>query len=129
MLFRRRPNLKDNIVRAKLPWIHTEVVKGCSRCGKSRCQVCSFISEGSSLSCNVSGKQYSINSSFNCDSSGVVYVLGCRACGKQYVGAGITTISLRVASFLIVCQLRRQSFLVIYMKLTITDFKMVLFKL
>ena len=57
MVFRRAPNLKDSFVRAKLPKIQTEVAKGCFKCGKSRCQVCSFISEGNSFSCNVSGKQ------------------------------------------------------------------------
>ena len=32
------------------------------------------------------GKKYSISSSFNCHSLGVVYLLGCKVCGKQYVG-------------------------------------------
>jgi len=99
VLFRRRPNLKDNIVRAKLPWIHTEVVKGCVKCGKSRCQVCSCISEGNSFSCYVSGKQYSISSSFNCDSSGVVYLLGCKVCGKQYVGSTFTSFRTRFNNY------------------------------
>ena len=44
----------------------------------SRCQVCSLISEGNSFSCNVSGEQYSTSSSLNCDSSGAVYLLGCK---------------------------------------------------
>ena len=72
VVFRRAPNLKDNLVRAKLPMIRTEGVKGCFRCGKALCQVCSYTSEGSSFRCIVSGKEYDINSDFNCDSSGVV---------------------------------------------------------
>ena len=63
------------------------MVKGCFNCEKSRCQVCSSISEGSSFGCSVSDKKYSISSSFNCDSSGVVYLLGCNVYGKQYVGS------------------------------------------
>ena len=81
--FRNAPNFKDSLVRTKLPKSQTGISKGCFKCGKSRCQVCSFISEGSSFSCNVSGKQYSISSRFNCDLSGVVYLLGCKVCGKQ----------------------------------------------
>ena len=41
------------------------------------------MSEGSSFKCNVSGREYSINSNFTCDSSGVVYLFGCKVCGKQ----------------------------------------------
>ena len=93
VVFRRAPNLKDSLVRAKVPNSPTGIAKGCFKCGKSRCQVCSFISEGSSFSCNVSGKQYSISSRFNCDSSSVVYLLGCKVSGKQYVDS--TFMSLR----------------------------------
>ena len=76
VVFRRAPNLKDNLVRAKFPRIRTEGVRGCFRSGKARCQVCSYMSEGSSFRCNVSGREYDTNSDFNCDSSGVVYLLG-----------------------------------------------------
>ena len=75
MVFRRAPNLKYDLVRAKLPRIRTEGVRGCSRCGKARCQVCSYMSEGSGFRCNVSGREYDIHSDFNCDCSGVVLFL------------------------------------------------------
>ena len=64
---RRVPNLKDNLVRAKLPKIRTEGVRGFFRCGKARCQVCSYMSEGSNFRYNVSGKEYDIQSAVNCD--------------------------------------------------------------
>ena len=72
VIFRRAPNLKDNLVRAKLPRSQTEGVRGCFKCDKVHCQVCSFMSEGSSFKCNVSGREYSINSNSTCDSSGVL---------------------------------------------------------
>jgi len=97
--FIRAANLKDNLVWAKLPRIQAEVVKGCVKCGKSRCQVCSCISEGNSFGCYVSGKQYSISSGFNCDSSGVVYLLGCKVCGKQYVGSTFTSFRTRFNNY------------------------------
>ena len=95
VVFRRAPNLKDSLVRAKLPMSQTRITKGCFKCGKSHCQVCSSISESSSFSGNVSGKQYSISSSFNCESSGSVYLLGCKACGRQYVGSTFTSLRTR----------------------------------
>ena len=99
VVFRRAPNLKDNLVRAKLPKIRTEGVRGCFRCGKARCQVCSYMSEGSGFRCNVSGREYDINSDFNCDSSGVVYLLGCKVCGKQYVGSTFTSFRARFNNY------------------------------
>ena len=36
VVFRRAPNLKDNLVRAKHPRIQTEGVRVCLRCGKAR---------------------------------------------------------------------------------------------
>ena len=95
VVFRRAPNLKDNLVRAKLPRSQTEGVRGCFKCGKVRCQVYSFMSEGSSFKCNISGRDYYINSNFNCDSSGVVYLLGCEVCGKQYAGSTFTSFRAR----------------------------------
>ena len=57
MVFRRAPSLKDNLVRAKLPRSQTEGVRGCCKFGKVLCQVCSFMSEGSTFKCNVSGRE------------------------------------------------------------------------
>ena len=82
MVFRWAPTLKDNLVRAKLPRIQTEGVRGCFKCGKALCQVCSYMSEGSTLKCNVSGREYDKNSDFTCNSSGVVHLIGCKVCGK-----------------------------------------------
>ena len=98
-------------------------IKGCFRCGKSCCQVCSFMSEGNSFRCSVSGREYAINSSFTCDSSGVAYILGCKVCGKQYVvplhqlESDLITISHLVGCFL------RQNYLDILQRTTITDFR------
>ena len=62
VVFRRALNMKDNLVRAKFPRIRTEGVRGCFRCGKARCQVCSYMSTGSGLRCNFSGREFDINS-------------------------------------------------------------------
>ena len=74
--FRRASNLKDNLNRAKLPPVQGDSVKGCFRCGKSMCQVCKFMFEGDKFVCHVTGKEYNINSRFDCDSSIVVFIEG-----------------------------------------------------
>ena len=99
VVFRRAPNLKDSLVRSRLPKLQTEVVRGCFRCGKSRCQVCSFMSEGSNFRSNYSGWEYSISSRSDCYSSEVVYVLNCKVCGKQYVGGTFTPFKVRFNNY------------------------------
>ena len=43
VVFRQAPNLKDNLVRAKLLKIQTEGFGGCLKCCKVHCQVCSLV--------------------------------------------------------------------------------------
>ena len=39
--------------------------------------------EGDGFSCNGSGREYKINSSFTCDLSRAIYLLGCKVYGKK----------------------------------------------
>ena len=64
-----------------------------------RCQVCRYMSEGSSFKCIVLGREYDINCDFNCNSSGVVYLLGCKVCGKQYIGSTFTSFRARFSNY------------------------------
>ena len=77
--FRRCKNLKDILVRARLSNEGNGGTdkKGCSRCGKSRCQVCNVMSNSEHFHSNIDSREYRINYSFNCDSSNVVYLLEC----------------------------------------------------
>ena len=99
--FRRCKNLKDILVRARLSnrgqgGTHN---KGCTCCGKARCQVCNVMSNCDSFKSKVTGKEYKINYSFNCDSSNVVYLLECNVCGVQYVGSTNTPFRLRFNNY------------------------------
>ena len=75
--FRRCKNLKDILVRARLSNKGNggNDKKGCSRCGKSRCQVCNFMSNSEHFHSNIDSREYWINYSFNCESSNVVYLV------------------------------------------------------
>ena len=93
--FRRCKNLKDLLVRARLATNNNCDERGCTRCEKSRCQVCKSMSESDSFYSHATSKEYKINFSFNCDSSGVVYLFDCVVCGVQYVGSTNTPFRLR----------------------------------
>ena len=58
-------------------------------CGKVRCKICKFVKTGSIFESTVEKKSFHINHSFDCDSSGVVYLITCKRCAKQYVGSTI----------------------------------------
>ena len=77
--FRRCKNVKDIRVRARLSNEGNGGTdkKGCSRCGKSRCQVCNVMSNSEHFHSNIDSREYRINYSFNCDSSNVVYLMEC----------------------------------------------------
>ena len=55
--------------------------------------------EGNSFSSNVSGSEFKINSKYTCDSPGVVYLLGCTVCGRQYIGSTFTSFRVRFSNY------------------------------
>ena len=71
------------------------IVRGCSACRKSRCQVCKVTCSATTLISRVTNKEYRITLSFNCDSSNVVHMLECSVCGVQYVGSTCTSFIVR----------------------------------
>ena len=90
--FRRPRNLKEELVRAKLK--DEKVISvGMKKCGKSRCKVCGFVEEGRNL--EEHGDKFKINYLFDCDSEGVVYLISCTKCIKNYVGSTITSFRKR----------------------------------
>ena len=95
--YRRPKSLKDILVRAKVKRTHNscDIVKGVSKCGDRRCSVCNYIKIGKVFMSKATGKQYSINYNFNCNSCNVVYLFSCKVCGIQYVGSTINRFRTR----------------------------------
>ena len=61
--FKRCKDLKDKLVRAKL---HSEGAgvphnRGCTLCGKSRCQVCNVICDIDTFTSHITDREYKIN--------------------------------------------------------------------
>ena len=67
------------------------IKEGMVKCGKTRCQICNFVEEGESFTDSLGNRKYVINYEFDCDSNGVVYLIKCKRCGRQYIGSTINT--------------------------------------
>ena len=70
--FRRPKNLKDNLVRLKLPkFVESSGPKGMQPSGKSRCQKCRLVSGLDTFQDSDFKPTYFINYKFDCDSKDV----------------------------------------------------------
>ena len=98
--FRNGKSLKDHLVRAVLPKINKSF--GSEPCGKSRCQVCNYISTTDRFTTKTSGETFKIKDGpLNCDSDKVLYLLKCNVCDEEapYVGKSYTKFRLRFNNY------------------------------
>ena len=90
---RRAKNLRDILVRAKLP-THSgnnehptkDANKANNVCNKPHCQYCRMINTTGKITSVVTHQDYNTRSQVSCRSNNIVYCLCCTKCGKHYVG-------------------------------------------
>ena len=98
--FRRQRNIKDHIIRAKLPvdpkMYPERRQRGMKKCGKN-CTACPYIREVKSLRMN--GKDWKINQNLNCNTYNCVYMIECKKdnCKLKYVGETKRILKFRLA--------------------------------
>ena len=92
MLFRRPRNLRHELVRSKLDK-ERDKVEGMKKCGKSQSKIFICVQGGKEFEGD--NKKYFISFSFNCDSEGVIYLVSCKKCRKNYVGSTVTSFGQR----------------------------------
>ena len=100
--YRRQPNLKDKLIRAKVPEIlgrPTRVVKGLTKCNKP-CPICPYVDEGKIVKASKSDKIVEVNAPISCSSKNVVYCLTCDKCSQQYIGQTDRTLKERIQEHL-----------------------------
>ena len=88
--FQRAKNLKDQLVRAKLPSVgEPPLTKGTYRCnGRKSCHICNVITEGDSFENSDENRSFkNFSGRYNCNSENVVYLMQCEICSKKYVGS------------------------------------------
>ena len=93
---RRAKNLRDLLVRARLPTNRDQARGGGvgqspppppnTPCARPGCRYCARLNTSGTISSNVTHKQYNTRSVVTCSSNNLVYCISCLVCGKQYVG-------------------------------------------
>ncbi len=90
--FRRPKNLRDILVRAKLPKQKTqgEMTKKLNsqnrnKCSNLKCNYCPLINKSGRITSTKTGREYTCKSNVTCRSSNLIYCINCRICKKQYV--------------------------------------------
>ena len=77
--FKRQKNLRDFLIRAKVPKPRSQYpsrnVKGMKKCGQN-CTMCPYVTEGKTI--KIGKKEWKINSKVNCVSYNLVYLLICK---------------------------------------------------
>ena len=100
--WRNAKSLKQHLVYSKLNRRSREVNPGNFVCGSSLCEICpveGYLLISDSFTSTATGKVYRMNNRFNCNSQGVVYLITCRTCKKQYVGSTTTKFRQRCNNY------------------------------
>ena len=86
--YKRPPNIKDKVIRSKVPPPNNSrpkrKVPGMKKC--NRCGACPYVREGKAVQATSTNYKTDINCSVDCSTSNIIYLLGCKKCPQQYIG-------------------------------------------
>ena len=89
-----RPRRKGDLSKSN----PTSILRRSDRtCGNVRCQVCPVLTSYNFVASTSNSRTYPIDPSLRCMTTGVIYLLTCRRCQKQYVGQTAKTMRERLA--------------------------------
>ena len=98
--YKRQKNIRDHLIRAKVPSSPKSYpvrrVRGMKRCGKN-CSACPYIREVKSL--HINRNEWKINQDLNCEISNCIYLIECMKehCNMKYVGETRRILKFRLA--------------------------------
>lgn len=84
VIYRQPPNLKSFLVKAKIPKPQAQV-KGCFKTHDKNCVTCAVLYETKTF-ISRQGGNFQIRGDITCTTKGVIYIMDCLDCNKQYVG-------------------------------------------
>ena len=99
--FRRAKNLKDKLIKAKVPPTpqkrEKRKINGMKPCNKPNCETCPFVKPCKMFKGPFNKTEIQINSSLGCNSTNVVYCLKCNKqnCNQIYIGQTKREIGVR----------------------------------
>ena len=86
--YKRPPNIKEKLIRAKVPPLAPDrpirKIPGMKKCTK--CPICPFVQPGKSVKSTSNNTIIDINTSVNCQSQNIIYCISCQNCRMQYIG-------------------------------------------
>ena len=86
--YKRPKNIRDKMIRSKVPPLPSSRPKrdlpGMKKCHK--CGACPFVKEGRTAQSSSTNYKLDINSTVDCSTQNIIYLLGCRKCNQQYIG-------------------------------------------
>ena len=86
--YKRQPNIRDKIIRAKVPDDVNQRPKrevlGMKKC--LNCPICPFVHPGHSVKSTANNFTVDINTAVNCKTKNMIYCISCRRCSEQYIG-------------------------------------------
>ena len=94
--YRRPQNIRDKIVRSKIPSTPKRIkrmVPGMSKC--NNCVICPFVKEGKIIQATSSKYTVDINRPVNCQTKNILYCITCEKCSLQYIGESERTLKDR----------------------------------
>ena len=86
--YRQPANLRKTLCHTKLPSKNKpkRQLYVSQKCNVDGCQCCSYTSEEKQFNSSVTKKSFKSTNIYTCLTVGVIYLITCRKCKKQYVG-------------------------------------------
>ena len=95
--FRRQKNLKDLLVRARLPQLLQPKEPNSNVCLRpNTCRYCPKLNTEGRILCSASGRTCMSGYNVCCTSSNLIYCITCKQCGIQYVGQTKNELKIRL---------------------------------
>ena len=94
--YRRPKNLRDLLIRAKLPSSSrpNRKIPGMKKC-RYNCDICQFINVGKEVKATSNNTRVKLEDGCDCLTRNIVYCITCNKCGKQYIGESEKTLRER----------------------------------
>ena len=104
--YRRPANLREKLIRAKLPKPLSSrpkrSKKGMKKCHKksdfAECPSCPFVNETKVVKSTANNFSVEINTEVDCQTKGIIYCITCKKCSVQYIGTSKKSLQDRFAN-------------------------------